>query len=529
MDTWTKQYTRVIDQRSFGLPPTWIPRKREFASGPEHGGTVHISGQGGELRKRVTALLTSAREKVVVSSFLLADRETEDAILKAAKNGVRLYVMLASEARLGSEPRGGEFHQEVLAQHKSMLNRLGGYVLIRSASHFHAKMILVDPEERPAGLLLTANLTREALERNEELAVELTPTEVKEAAAIVRWALWKSVEHEFVEPPNFRAVKPLGRVDHPAPSPHIRATTSSVTQLREEAIDLIDSSSRELVVASFGWDAGHPVVERLCARARQDVSVRVLARVRPQVMPALIALAKAGARVFGFKWLHAKALLADSRRGLVMSANLEEHGLDDGFELGLRLEGERAEELRKRLEGWSSQAEWELRTAPALGEVAGDVRVWHKNQLVERDVKPRLPADLGVVTAASALDLGAAPDLPPVNGLPQPGHAAHELDCRWLVRAPELHPKAKEVMRPAADGPVTHKRPPAAESRAKAASQAAVGRKAKPTPYEPPVFKQPDGKLVVAVRSPEEIPEARQVAEEAGAAAIVVRGQTRSR
>ena len=38
MDTWTKQYTRVIDQRSFRLPPTWIPRKPEPASGPEHGG-----------------------------------------------------------------------------------------------------------------------------------------------------------------------------------------------------------------------------------------------------------------------------------------------------------------------------------------------------------------------------------------------------------------------------------------------------------------------------------------------------------
>ncbi len=530
MDTWTKQYTRVIDQRSFRLPPTWISRKRESASGPEHGGTVHISGQGGELRRRVTDLLASARKKVVVSSFLLADREVEDAIMEAAKNGVRVYVMLASEARLGSEPRGGEFHQEVLAQHKSMLNRLGGYVLIRSASHFHAKMILVDPEERPAGLLLTANLTREALERNEELAVELTPAEVKEAAVIVRWALWESAEHEFVEPPNFRAVKPLGRVDHPAPSPHIRATTSSVTQLREEAIDLIDSASRELAVASFGWDAGHPVVERLGARARQGFSVTVLARVRPQVMPALVALAEAGARVLGFKWLHAKALWADSGRALVMSANLEKRGLDEGFELGLRLEDERAEELRMRLEGWSSQAAWELRTAPALGEVAGDVRVWHENQLHERDVKPRLPVDLDAVTAASALDLRApAPDLPPGNGLPQPGHAAHELECRWLVRAPELHPKAKEVMRPAAGGPGTRKRSSASESRAKAASRAAVGRKAKPTPYEPPVFKQPDGKLVVAVRSPEEIPDARRVAEEVGGAAVVVRGQDRSR
>ena len=90
--------------------------------------------------------------------------------------------------------------------------------------------------------------------------------------------------------------------------------------------------------------------ELMCARARQGVSLTVLARVRPRAMPALVALAEAGARVLGFKWLHAKALWADSGRGLVMSANLEKHGLDGSFELGVRLDGERAEELRTRLE-----------------------------------------------------------------------------------------------------------------------------------------------------------------------------------
>ena len=60
-------------------------------------------------------------------------------------------------------------------QHQDMLNRLGGFALFRSAPHFHAKFVLSDPGKRDgAGLLLTANLTKEALERNQELAVELT-------------------------------------------------------------------------------------------------------------------------------------------------------------------------------------------------------------------------------------------------------------------------------------------------------------------------------------------------------------------
>ena len=499
MDTWRKECARVIDQRDRPMPPTWVSRQQGSADQNERGSAILTSGEGGELAKRITSVIASARRKVVVCSFLLADPEVEGAILEAATRDVRIYVLLASEARLDGEPGDREFDRRVLDEHKAMLGRLGGYVLIRSAPHFHAKLVLVDPDERPAGLLLTANLTREALWRNEELAVVLRPDEVKEAAEFVRWATWEAAEHELVEPGNFRAVKPLGAVDHPARMPHVLATTSSATQLREEAIDLIDSASQELIVSSFGWAAGHQAVERLCAQVREGLKLTVLARVRKRAMPALVALAEAGARVLGFEWLHAKALWADSGRGLVMSANLEKHGLDDGFELGLKLEGERAEELRIRLESWSRQATWELSSAPVLGDMMGAVRVWHGGKLIELGVKPRLPVDLGAVTAKSALDLKApAPDPPRIHGLPQPAHAAHEIECRWLVRAPELHTKATEVMRPASD------------------------KKTKPAPYKPPVFKEPGGKRVVAVQSPDDIRDARQLAEEIGAAVVVL-------
>ena len=532
MDAWTKKYTRVIDQRSHRLPPTWAPREGARAGAPERGRAVHVSGSDRMVAKRTVTLLAEAVRTAVVSSFLLADRDVEDAMLKTARRGVRVYVLLASEARLDREPGDGEFERRVLAEHEDMLRRLGGHVLIRSAPHFHAKLVLVDPGERPSGLLLTANLTREALERNEELAVELTPDEVKEATAIVRWALWESAEHELVDPADFRAVKPLGRVAHPAPAPHVLATTASVRQLREAAMELIDGASRKLVVASFGWDAGHPVVERLCARARQGISITVLARIRPRAMPALVALAKAGARVLGFRWLHAKAVQADSGRALIMSANLEKHGLDDGFELGLRLEDERSEELRTRLERWSDQAAWELRPAPALGDVAGAVRVWHEGGLIDLDVTPRRCVDLGVFTAASAHALIAPkePEPPRIDGLPRPDHAARELECRWFVQPPGLHPKAGEVTRPATpfqravDAGVIRMVP-----RAEDGTRPDTGKSAKPAPYEPPVFKEPGGRLVVAIQSPEEMSSAREVAAEVGAAAIVVQAEPRSR
>ena len=98
-----------------------------------------------------------------MSSFLLADKGVEDALLATAKRGVRVYVLLASEARLGKEESEGEFDKKVLELHKQMLTRLGGHVLFRSAPHFHAKVVVVDPEKSPAGILLTAVASARAL------------------------------------------------------------------------------------------------------------------------------------------------------------------------------------------------------------------------------------------------------------------------------------------------------------------------------------------------------------------------------
>jgi cardiolipin synthase len=493
---WKKEFVEVVDQRREKLPPAWLATNKPAAVRSERGRGVHESGRERVAADAVIALLQQALEKTVVSSFLLADKGIEDALLATAKRGVRVYVLLASEARLGKEDREGEFDKKVLELHKEMLARLGGHVLFRSAPHFHAKVVLVDPETRPAGILLTANLTTEALERNEELAVVLSSQEVKEATAYARWAMWESAEHELVDPKDrFKAVKPLGKVHLPGPTSDVVATTQSASGIRDEALRLINAARSRIVVSSFGWDADHEVVRRLAARARGGVEVAVLARVRASAMPALLMLAEAGAKVVGFKWLHAKAIWTDTDQALVMSANLQADGLDHGFELGVRLTGSRAAELHARLERWAEGAEWRLAVAPTLGDARGRVMLWQGGQFVDGDVHPSADVDLGTVTAASAHDLMVqrpiVPDAGPVPRL------AHELRCKWEVVPPLLAAKAKEVQRQA-DGDQ------------------------KPVSYSPPLFREPGDRLVVAVRSRDELEPARALMSEMSAAAIVL-------
>ena len=94
----------------------------------------------------------------------------------------------------------------------------------------------------------------------------------------------------------------------------ISATTPQSTQLLDEAFEVIGSASKDLMVASFGWDADHVLTRHLVERARDGLNVTVLARMRPKSMSALKELAEAGAQVLGFPWLHAKAILGRHRQ-----------------------------------------------------------------------------------------------------------------------------------------------------------------------------------------------------------------------
>ncbi|TOM07229.1 hypothetical protein CGH84_24310, partial [Vibrio parahaemolyticus] len=67
-------------------------------------------------------------------------------------------------------------------------------------------------------------------------------------------------------------------------------------------------------------------------------------------------MVEAGAKVFGFKWLHAKAIWNEHNHGMIMSANLQEHGLDTGFELGVLLNGDRAKQLKECLVALSANS-----------------------------------------------------------------------------------------------------------------------------------------------------------------------------
>ena len=495
-----------IDHRNESLGAGWLPARTPGPAPEQWIQGICPSGRSRVAAGVIVQAIRSARSLVMLSSFLLADEEIEKALLEVASGnrGVRVYVLNAAEARLEKEPReDSEFERKTYEAHKALLNRLAGHVLFRTARSFHAKVVLVDP---PAGegYLLTANLTSEALERNEEVAVRLGAQDCAQVREWLAYAFWEGAEHEMATPGALEAVRAPGWARRPDSRGNVLATAPGHTGLREELLSLVDGARSQLVVTSFGWSKEHPVVQRIIQRARQGLRVTVLARIRPSAMPALLALREAGAKVLGFQWLHAKVVWSDAGVALVTSANLEPHGMDDGFELGVRLTGARATAVASLLADWAAGAKATLETGLSVGAVLGPVELWRVGKFFEKVVvEATREADLGQVIAESATRLEAPA---PTPSLPEPGRYFHRTLQRWTIEAPVLDPKAREMLR---EIEIDEDEGQAGKKRKRRVS------------HEPPLFREASGRIVVAIGKAEQLDAALAYGRVHGATAVV--------
>ena len=306
-----------------------------------------------DIKKEVVEIIDGARKVIIASSFLLADKNVEDALINASDRGVRCYVMTAAEHRLVQKVET-EFDDKVRKAHVKTLKRLAGKILVRTSPQCHAKVILADPSKKPKGMMMTANLTNEALTRNKELAVMLTENEVRQCADIMRWSFWSYSDHELKEVDRLMDCEKLNV--EPVPTKNI-LQTEHFKSIEKGVLDILRGNPKTVTVSSFGWDEGHSIVTRLCKLSKQGSKVTVIARPRDSTLSAMIKMKNAGIHIIGFKWLHAKAVVSSSGT-IIMSANIEKRGMEEGFELGINLVDDRAEKVRKNLEEWIQNPEY---------------------------------------------------------------------------------------------------------------------------------------------------------------------------
>ena len=266
--------------------------------------------------------------------------------------------------------------------------------------------------------------------------------------------------------------------------------------IQDTALELIKESERRIIVSSFGWALDHPVTQALIARANAGVKVTVLARIRPAAMPALAALAEAGAEVYGFNRLHAKAIWTDRDRAMIMTANIERLGMEEGFELGLSLDGNRTESLRHILEGCPSRRRPWLHLEAKVTQDMEKVKLWKDGDLKDMEIPANLPVDLETVTMRS---LGPLPECP---AMPAELPMARKLSVTWRIDPPRVDARAihidvngKEVKKYKGDS--------------------------SPTTF-PALMREPSGRRVVVISDLAQLEAAERLFEAASAKAVVM-------
>lgn len=510
------QHERVDDSPGDeALPPLFVQAGRTLSREGRLGDGLWQSADDRALEARLIALIDQAAEIVCVCSYLLALPPLDEALRRASSRGVRVYVLTASEGRLDTQLRDGDdFGEKVRREHKDLLDRLAGRVMVRSAEHFHAKFVLTDPRTSPRGMLFTCNLTREAIRRNPELAVEMSGDAVAEAFAWFCHAFWEQAAHGLLEPGRLHAVQPAGRITAPETARSLFVTANGETSLKAAVLDHIRAARSRLMIACFGWD--HPdVATAIRDRLAAGVDVTLLVRPRPAVVDRLCDFDKAGATIVGLPFLHAKALWSPESGGLLMTANLSRYGLDEGFEMGIAVQGRQGHLLERVLATWAEHGQpfhGEARVREILGEVMIYAGSPSPLEVVEEQV-----FDYGRIEATTA---GALDKARP-RRLGKPGRTkVHRVVHRWTACAPRLPAKSERV-----EAEELKNKGGKGKGKGKnAAAEVAETKEQTPTPF--PIYKEPGSKgaRVVAVRDPRRIAEAEAFAKEVGAARVVVEG-----
>jgi cardiolipin synthase A/B len=507
----------TVDLTKEPLGAGWLRRHPTKAEAREViSAGVWRTGPQLRFRQELVTALDAATEIVLLSSFLLADERLADAMLRAAQRGVRVYVLTASEQRIGKVVRDDEtFEQRMADQHKKLLERLAGNVRLRSAEHIHAKFLVIDPRS-PTGArawISTANFNK-ALEDSIELGVKLDAAGARALAVCFQWAFWCEAERELRGARRLIEIRPQQPAAPARPADDaVFATLRDGTHLRDRAVALIRGARHEILVASYGIAADHVAVRALIDAAKRGVRVTVLTRPRRAVAAGVAALASAGIAIFAHDKLHAKAIVADGQ-ALVMSANLEAQGLDRGFEIGAILTPTVARGVEETLRDWANAFPWVYRANATRGDHAGDFcpadAALRDGTMRVTDIhSQRLPS----VVAEDALRLGDAPT-PALKPSPERGEMPRKVSFIWDVLPPSLPKGAAERLQEI-EREETDK-----DGKPKTGKDGKPRKIKSRISYDPPVFEH-GGNVYVVLRRSDDMERARQVAADLGARVVL--------
>ncbi|MDH5403197.1 MAG: hypothetical protein OEY49_11950, partial [Candidatus Heimdallarchaeota archaeon] len=225
--------------------------------------------------------------------------------------------------------------------------------LVRGSPHLHAKFVIVDPFSNAKGMLLTSNITTEALTRNPEFAVILNNYEIKELFEAFRYAFWEEADYELQD-------KKWARINKKSTPNFTKWNSISSTihinnDLQNKMIELIEKSNGDLHIGAYKISINTKLWDKIVNYANNN-RVFVYTRLHRdnQAVYEKLSLIP-NVTIISSKYLHAKFLITKNDV-YITTANFNEMSFDNGFEVGIHLAD--IKEGIRIIENWKDNLEY---------------------------------------------------------------------------------------------------------------------------------------------------------------------------
>lgn len=460
-DTFRKPVIREFDKSGRIIGTCWTPTPD--ASDPEGlvvsttTRKIIVPDQDEKLIDELCDIAQSAKTMICVSSFLIQKTRFTDALIEAAQRGVAVFLLTAREEDL-KKPSDEmmELERARIEEHIALLKRFAGNVLVRTSDSFHAKYCLSDPHSpTPRGVLMTCNANLDPMiGKNREIAVTLTREEIQGLFSHFLHGFWDMADHELLRPGgNFRGVNQIGRDMVDIGKITIPATWKDGTTLQSQVLEYIKNARHQLLITAWSFDPDYSTINAISDALDRGVKVRIMTKPTPKTSRALIGLAEKGAEILGHDRFHAKIVLADGKKGIIMTANFTKLGLDTGFEAGIEIDGGDASTLAGIIPLFSSVCTSRLSSKTTLESLSGTI-LRLKDNAPDFDSFEVVSEDTIDIPPLSISSLADIPDeLIPENDLSKTmksrfaGMMVKKIVARRQINLPSLPKDAKEQKR----------------------------------------------------------------------------------
>jgi phosphatidylserine/phosphatidylglycerophosphate/cardiolipin synthase-like enzyme len=339
------------------LHNVFIPTKKEWISTENDDLSVIESGKDGVLFRKIITEINNAQDMICLQSFLIQDTKIIDVLLKAKQErGVKVFVMGCAEAKLKENPYGEE-DGSITKGYKTMLEeKFNNNFIHRQAGNLHAKFILIDPKTNPKGYLFTGNFNLKPFYENPELAVELSKAKTTELFQVFVHHFWNHTTDEQTQSSQFDKVKPINKFETvDLKQILLTSPNKNLCNLKTTLFKAVSEAEEIIQFSTFGLDINHKLASSILGKLKAGVKVIVFCRSRLKAINKNIEiLAEYGAKVYCHPLIHAKSIVIDNKEAYIFSANFEEHGMDTGFEVGLKLNVKQKNDLLKIYDTWKN-------------------------------------------------------------------------------------------------------------------------------------------------------------------------------